>query len=169
MSKPRSLMVVATSAVLVLTPIGFELSKRKTAEAEGLVEQRYMDVGQYETIGYGQRLYGECDNLKPEECNLPKAQSEFALQLELYRIHKLLDATVKVSLNESQRAALSMFIYNVGDKAFKNSTLLKELNKGCYQCVPNELRKWINVRGKPNKGLKNRREKEIRVWVGSEK
>jgi GH24 family phage-related lysozyme (muramidase) len=103
MSKPRSLIVIATGVSLALAPLGFELSKRKTAEAEGLVERSYMDVGQYETIGYGQRLYGECDNLKPEECVLPEPQADFALQLKIYKMHKQLYEVVKVPLNEGQR------------------------------------------------------------------
>ncbi|HAO23447.1 MAG TPA: lysozyme, partial [Desulfobacteraceae bacterium] len=52
-----------------------------------------------------------------------------------------------------------------GVEAFKSSTLLKLLNQKKYQEVPNQLRRWVHSGGAEVGGLKNRREKEIKLWL----
>ena len=79
------------------------------------------------------------------------------------------DTSVTVPLKDNQRGALVSFAYNVGQFAFKNSTLLKVLNAGNYAGVPAEMMKWvwITLDGKKVKsaGLENRRNSEGGQWV----
>ena len=77
---------------------------------------------------------------------------------------KVTDA-VSVELNENQLEALTSFAYNVGLRAFKNSTLLKKLNNGDFEAVPSELMRWVYVNKQEHDGLKNRREKEASIFT----
>lgn len=52
---------------------------------------------------------------------------------------------VTVPITPHLEAALRSFIFNVGSSAFKNSTLLKKLNKKDYQGACDELQKWIKA------------------------
>ena len=75
---------------------------------------------------------------------------------------------VTVSLTQGQYDALVSFIFNLGKGAFKSSTLLKKLNKGLYDEVPEQLMRWNKARvsGKliPLKGLTRRRAAEAALF-----
>ena len=73
---------------------------------------------------------------------------------------------VKVALEQDQFDALVSFTFNTGTGAFSSSTLLKVLNQGQYDQVPNQLRRWNKAGGQVVQGLVNRRENEIKLWNG---
>lgn len=81
---------------------------------------------------------------------------------------------VKVPLTQNQFHALVSFVFNVGEGAFRGSTLLANLNgdrdkNGTFESppdydgVPAQLRRWIYSAGEPI--LKNRREAEVALWL----
>ena len=92
-----------------------------------------------------------------------------------------IDTQVKVPLTDNQKAALVVFVYNVGQGNFASSTLLKKLNQRQYGSVPSEIRRWnkvkrvVNgkvVRDKNGKivydiagGLVKRRAAESALWL----
>jgi len=84
---------------------------------------------------------------------------------ELARVAGVVDGLVKVPLNDNQFRAFVSFTYNVGDEAFRRSTLLKKLNAGNYEAVPAELAKWKFNDGKVMQGLVNRRAAEAGLWA----
>lgn len=49
---------------------------------------------------------------------------------------------VSVKLKDSMAAALISFVFNVGQGAFRESTLLKKLNAGDYQGAADQLLRW---------------------------
>jgi len=77
---------------------------------------------------------------------------------------KAIDRHVHVPLTQYQYDSLTSFIFNVGEANFKSSTLLKKLNKGLYDEVPEQLMRWnkARVEGKltPLRGLTRRRAAE---------
>ena len=73
------------------------------------------------------------------------------------------------SISQSQFDALVSFSFNVGRKAFLNSTLLKVVQAGRYADVPAQFRRWVYGGGKVITGLANRRETEISMWEGNYK
>ena len=75
-----------------------------------------------------------------------------------------IDKLVKVLLNQHQREALESFMANIGVINFANSSLVKVLNAGQYDKVPDELRKWELISGRQVPGLLCRREAEISMW-----
>lgn len=92
-----------------------------------------------------------------------------------------IDAQVRVPLTDNQKAALVVFVYNVGSGNFASSTLLRKLNNREYGAVPSEIRRWnkvkrvVNgkvVRDKNGKiiydvapGLVKRRAAESALWL----
>ena len=73
---------------------------------------------------------------------------------------------VQVALAQNQFDALVSFTFNVGAGAFNSSTLLKVLNQGHYDQVPDQLRRWNKAGGQVVKGLVTRRENEVKLWSG---
>jgi lysozyme len=75
---------------------------------------------------------------------------------------------VKVALAQCQFDALCLFVFNVGggQAGFGGSTLLRLLNQGKYEQVPDQMRRWDHVGGIESGGLTARREREILVWEG---
>ena len=79
---------------------------------------------------------------------------------------KAVDESVKVKLNDYQKASLYSFTYNVGTGAFRSSTLLKKLNRNDITGACDELRRWTYAGGKQWKGLITRREVERQLCYG---
>jgi lysozyme len=95
---------------------------------------------------------------------ITEEQAQKLLNQDLEPSRKAIDKLVKVKLTENQREALASFTYNLGINTFAGSKLLKVLNEGKYEEVPNELRKWDKVGGTTLPGLKRRRDAEIELW-----
>jgi lysozyme len=70
-----------------------------------------------------------------------------------------------VKVNDRQFCALVSFAYNCGLGALKTSTLLRKLNEGDHDAVPEQLMRWTKVGGKESRGLRNRRAAEAALWT----
>jgi len=71
---------------------------------------------------------------------------------------------VKVPLTQHQFDTLTDFVFNAGEGTLQKSTLLRKLNGGDYDCVPQELMKFTLSRGEHMDGLTHRRQAEISIW-----
>ena len=87
------------------------------------------------------------------------------LAQDVRRFERAVNKYVEVQLTQNQFDVLIDFAFNIGVGAFRNSTLLKVLNRGEYNEVPNQLRKWIRAGGRVIRGLVLRRERECDLWV----
>ena len=76
-----------------------------------------------------------------------------------------LDKHIKVKVSQNQFDALASFVYNVGETAFKDSTLLRKLNAGDFQGAGAQFDVWVNAGGKKVQGLVNRRAKEKALFL----
>lgn len=72
---------------------------------------------------------------------------------------------VRTELTKNQTLALESFIKDRGEEIFKNSNLLKVINRGDFDAVPNELAKWIVDNGRRLPELVELREKEIALFT----
>lgn len=72
---------------------------------------------------------------------------------------------VTVPLTQAQFDTLVSFAFNVGNAAFRSSTLLRKLNAGDYAAVPAQLGRWVHDNGKVVAGLVNRRKAEGEMWA----
>src|SRR5262245_57354679 len=144
--------------------------KQLFKEWEGLVRHVYLDSGGAPTIGIGHLLTrsertsgkivigGQAFDYRNE---LTEQQCWDLLDQDLDSTEQVVNAAVTVPLNQNQFDALVSFTFNVGDGAFRGSTLLKLLNQGQYAQVPEQLRRWNKDNGHVVQGLVNRREKEV--------
>lgn len=139
-----------------------KLSKRGLQfikEAEGLRLESYRCSGGVWTIGYGSTK-GVTQGMK-----ISNLQAENLLRRDIKVFEDTVNSLVNVDLTQSQYDALVSFTYNVGASAFKNSTMLKLINKGQLDKVPNEFSKWIYAGKKKVNGLISRRAKEAALFV----
>lgn len=128
----------------------------------------YRDSGGVPTIGWG-HTKGVVMGM---ECTV--AQAERWLDQDLDEAERAVTRMVKVPLNDWQFATLVSFVFNVGVAGFLGSTLLRLLNAGNYDAVPEQLMRWVyDVNPKTGKkvrvpGLVNRRAKEAERWTRGE-
>lgn len=95
---------------------------------------------------------------------ITKQQAMNLLSQDLAQFVACVRQNVKTPLSGNQFIALVSFVFNVGCMRFRKSTLLRLLNAGAYDQVPDQLRRWTKNNGRVMVGLKNRREKEIALW-----
>ncbi|NJO61527.1 MAG: lysozyme [Richelia sp. RM2_1_2] len=88
------------------------------------------------------------------------------LEQDIVNYETTVNDVVTVKLNQKQFDALTSFCFNVGQRAFANSTLVKRLNAKAYNEVPAQLMRWTRAGGRVIKGLVNRRKNEIALWEG---
>ena len=142
---------------------------------EGFKLQLYKDSAGLPTIGVGHLL--KKDELASGRIVISGVPVEFGdglgeeqvtslLQQDLQPAEDTVNSGVKVVLDQNQFDALVSFTFNSGAQAFADSTLLKMLNQGSYDAVPDQLRRWVRAGGKIVQGLVNRRENEIKLWLG---
>ncbi|WP_273760471.1 lysozyme [Bartonella sp. ML70XJBT.G] len=131
---------------------------------EGLRLSAYEDLVGVWAIGYGHTSAVGTPHVY-KDMRITEAEAEKILCQDLEKFEYVVEQTVTVPLNDEQFAALVSFSYNVGTEAFRNSTLVKKLNRGNYEAVPTELQKWTRVGGKRLRGLVNRRAAEAGLWA----
>ncbi|MFV0411294.1 MAG: lysozyme [Paracoccus sp. (in: a-proteobacteria)] len=134
---------------------------------EGLKLTAYPDPGSIDgnpwTIGYGHTSDGFMRVYKGLE--ITPEQARAALDNDLAEVEDILNRLVRVPLTDGQRGALTSFVFNVGEGQFAKSTLLKMLNSGNYDAVPEQLARWVYNDGRKSQGLVNRRAAEVGLWA----
>jgi len=114
------------------------------------------------TIGYGHtKDVKEGDKINKDEAN-------YLLQEEMIEFESYIDDMVEVELNQSQYDALCAWVYNLGPSNLGSSTLLKVLNEGKYEEVPQQIKRWNKANGEVLTGLIRRREAEALLFQGKE-
>jgi lysozyme len=142
---------------------------------EGFKPKLYKDAAGLPTIGVGHLL--KKDELASGAITINDIPVAYAdglsdeqvtalLGQDLVPAENAVNSGAKVELSQNQFDALVAFTFNTGTQAFADSTLLKMLDQGNYDAVPDQLRRWVRAGGKVVQGLVNRRENEIKLWLG---
>ncbi len=156
---------------MLMNPHGIQLLK----QWEGFELKVYKDSAGLPTIGVGHLLTkAELSSGKilikgvtvKYASGLTDQQVEDLLSQDIRPVEEVVNKNVKVELNQNQFNALVSFTFNVGNGAFIQSTLLKLLNQGKHNEVPDQLRRWVRSGGQIVTGLVNRRENEVKLWNG---
>ena len=130
---------------------------------EGCILHVYKDIAGLPTIGIGHLI-------KPGESftTITKEQALDLLAKDVKLCENAINKNVKVSLNQNQFDALVSWSFNCGVGVFQTSTLVKRLNAGFYEEIPQHLLNWckatINGKVTVNQGLYNRRKSEGELW-----
>lgn len=135
-------------------------------EFEGFSSAPYLCPAGVPTIGYGNTFYE--DGTKVTLKDKPITE-ERATQLLEFIANKTfsenINKVVKVPLNQNQFDALVSFAYNISNKNFNWSTLLKKLNQSDYEGASSEFLRWNQAGGKILSGLVLRRKKEKELFL----
>lgn len=147
---------------------------------EGIDTTIYSDVAGIPTIGVGhvltqsERSSGKIVLSSGEVLDirngLTQAQVMNLMLDDVMKREGYVNELVNVDLEQYQFDALVSWVFNVGKGAMQGSTLLRRLNSGEYDAIPDELRRWtkgtINGKKQTIRGLVNRRNTEVAMWLG---
>lgn len=92
------------------------------------------------------------------------AQAEEILAKDIISRENIINSLVKVPLTQNQFDALVSFVYNIGESAFKNSTMLKLINSKNFKAAAEQFALWHRGNGVPHL-LDNRRKREKTLFV----
>ena len=115
------------------------------------------------TIGYGHTSAAGAPEVH-DGMTITQDEAESILKNDLVKYEQPVANMVKVPLEQNQFDVLVDFAYNAGVGALKTSTLLKKVNAGDFDALPDELMKWTKGGGKVLPGLVRRRQAEAAWW-----
>lgn len=130
---------------------------------EGLKLESYKCPAGVWTIGYG-----HTKGVKPNVV-IDQMRAEDLLIEDIAPIERMLN---KLGINFRQECfdALVSWNFNLGEGAFRNSTLLKKIVADAPdEEITDQIVKWVNAGGKPLVGLKRRRVAEANMFLGYDK
>lgn len=145
---------------LTVSPKGLSLIRGRH---EGFSPKAYKDIGGVWTIGYGSTMYADGTKVKRGD-TITKSEAKELMEIDIQRKMSQVEKMVKVPLTQNQVDSLGSFVYNVGVKAFKESTMLEKINEGKFDEVGPEFERWKHVNGVEVRGLSNRRKEERRLF-----
>ena len=151
-------VAVASDAIRQISMVGREL----ICSFESLQLQAYDDGVGVCTIGYGTTVYPDDRRVKAGDV-CTRAQAESFMAHDLKRFEQTVSSAVTVPLNQHQFDALVSLTYNIGQGAFRDSTLLRKLNAKDYLGAAAQFDVWNRGGGRVLQGLVNRRAVE-RQW-----
>ena len=133
---------------------GIELIKH----FEGCELEAYKCAAGVWTIGYGHIKGVTSDSVITQE------QAEQMLVEELNEYEGYINNMVTMPLSQNQFDALVSWVYNLGGGNLKASTLLKVVNSGEFNGVPEQIMRWNKAGGKVLEGLTRRRQAEADLF-----
>ena len=134
---------------------GLELIK----EFEGFSSVAYLCSAKKATIGYGNTFWEDGTPVKIGD-QISKERAETLLKHVVDNFSVAVEVDIKIEVTQNQFDAMVSLAYNIGLGAFKNSTLLRQLNRGNFVGASQEFLRWDKSNGKPLPGLTRRRERE---------
>ena len=141
------------------------VASRLIERFEGFSRHAYKDGGGRWTIGYGSTII-DGHPVQADTPDITAARAVALMEGELDHTATIVDDMVTVPLMITQRAVLYSLAFNIGTGALRSSTLLRRLNEGRLQVAADQFEAWVNISGKPSKGLENRRADERDLFLG---
>lgn len=131
------------------------------ANHEGFRSEAYIPVaGDVPTIGFG-----HTEGVKLGDKITVNEGLSF-LHEDVRTAEKAVKECVKVPLYQHEYSAYVSLAYNIGGRAFCDSTLVRKLNAGDYTGACEEIKRWTFVGGRELQGLVRRRAEEYRLCIG---
>ena len=121
---------------------------------EGCKTDAYQDSVGVWTIGYGHTKGVE----EGQTCSFEDAEIMLSQEIEEYEGY--INDMVKVDLQQHEFDSLVAWVYNLGPTNLGESTMLKVLNGGQFDRVPDEMKRWNRAGGLVLAGLVRRRQAE---------
>lgn len=129
-------------------------------QREGLRLKPYLDTRGIPTIGFGNTFYKDGRKVTMQDKPLTLAQATELGNVVINDFANKVDAFVTSEINQNQFNALVSLAYNIGITGFKNSTVLRLVNKN-----PNDPKiKDAFMMWTKNKELIGRRKSEVEQY-----
>jgi lysozyme len=129
------------------------------ASWEAFRSEPYLDIGGVLTDGFG-----NTNNVQPgKSVSVPQALNQ--LLINVRSAEGAVNTCITKPMTQGEFDAFVKFTFNVGNRAFCNSTLVRKFNAGDNVGACNELSKWVYVKGQRVQGLANRREAERKLCL----
>ena len=133
---------------------------------EGFSSVPYLCPAGIATVGFGSTYYEDGTKVTLKDKPITEERATELLEFIANKtFSENINKVVKVSLNQNQFDALVSFSYNIGNKNFNWSTLLKKLNQLDYEGASSEFLRWNQAGGKILNGLVLRRQKEKELFL----
>jgi|TARA_R100000030_G_C3255282_1_gene123881 lysozyme len=129
---------------------------------EGCELKAYRCAANVLTIGYGSTKG------VTEDMEITQEEAETLLQEEMHEYEGYINDMVKVPLEQHQFDAMVSWVFNLGSGNLSSSTLLRVLNEGKYEEVPEQILRWNKAGGKVLDGLVRRRTAESLLFEGKD-
>ena len=129
---------------------------------EGCELESYKCAAGVWTIGFG-----STHNIE-EGMNISKDRAEELLLEDIAEFEESVLESVDMPMSQHQFDALVSWTFNLGPSNLKASTMLKVLNSGNYEDVPEQIKRWNKAGGKVLDGLIRRREAEALLFSGED-
>jgi len=127
---------------------------------EGCRLESYKCAAGVPTIGYGSTKLVEMGMTITQE------DAEELLLKDIAEFEEFVLEASEMPLSQHQFDALVSWTFNLGPSNLNASTMLKVLNKGEYEDVPAQIKRWNKAGGKVLDGLIRRREAEALLFAG---
>lgn len=124
--------------------------------------------GDVPTYGYGTTTHTDGSPVKPGE-TITKPQALLRAHQDFSKFRSTLQLCVKVPLHQREYDTYISLAYNIGSKAFCDSTLVRQLNMEDYVGACAQIVRWNKFKKKTLRGLTKRRAKEYRMCMGFQK
>lgn len=151
MAKDKVLVAAATAA--------FALAGGLLVKWEGKRYEAYLDTGGVATI-----CFGHTEGVKLGDVATAD-QCRRYLTHDMAQAEAIVNMCVKVPLGKNRKAAFTSFAFNVGERQFCSSTLVRKTNRGDYAGACLELKRWVYDEGVYIRGLARRRDDEYRLCI----
>jgi lysozyme len=124
----ENIMAIAESTLAFIT------------KEEGLRNKAYKDSKGLPTIGVGHLIKADEPHLL--NATLTDEQVKELLKSDLKWCSDAVESSVKVPLTQKQFDALYSLCFNIGEGAFRKSTVVKRLNAGDYKGAADAIEMW---------------------------
>lgn len=127
---------------------------------EGVILKPYLDTKGIPTIGVGNTYYEDYTKVKMTDTPITQARAMELFKFILRQFEMTVYSNTRDDINQNQFDSLTSLCYNIGQQAFKNSTLVKRINaRASDQSVKNAFLMW----NKPAEIMK-RRKREVELY-----
>jgi lysozyme len=115
------------------------------------------------TIGVGHTGVVNGEPIK-ESQKITQQEADKLLKQDLYVFEKGISQLVTVQITQNQFDAMVSLAFNIGLGAFKDSSVLKNVNKKDFNSAEKAFMAWVKVNGNPCQGLIRRRSAEATLF-----
>jgi len=134
------------------------------SQREGVRLEAYRDSVGILTIGVGHTSMAGPPTVAPG-MRITAEECDDILSRDLKTFERAVNDAVTTSMSQNQFDACVSLAFNIGGKAFRNSSVARKLNAGNVSGAANAFMLWVKAGGKTLPGLVTRRQAEKRQFL----